>query len=189
MPAIVINGKQIESPEGQTLLDAASSEGITIPTLCHHPDLSPVGTCRLCLVEVEGWDRQTPACCQPVMENMVVQTETPALVSSRKFVLELLLRSYVDDSTSGDATEFMRWVKHYDVHLRDGVNPPPRFPVDADPNPFVRVDFNKCILCTRCVRACEEIQGRFVWGVGYRGHDSRIIAGAELVQLTVRRAR
>jgi predicted molibdopterin-dependent oxidoreductase YjgC len=139
------------------------------------------------MVEVDGWDRQVPACSQPVMEGMVVETESSPVVAARRFVLELLLRNYVDaDGREGEENEFLRWVRHYDVQLRDGINPLARYPVDADPNPFVRVDLNKCILCTRCVRVCEEVQVRDVWGVGNRGHDARIIAGLDSTMLDAR---
>jgi formate dehydrogenase major subunit/formate dehydrogenase alpha subunit len=80
----------------------------------------------------------------------------------------------------------MRWVQHYQVVLPEDFIPTPRYPVDSDPNPFLWVDFNKCILCTRCVRACAEIQGRFVWGVGLRGNDARIISGANTHLLDAR---
>ena len=103
---------------------------------------------------------------------MVVRTETPALAESRRFVLEMLLRRYADAGYAAgdrDETEFQHWVRHYGARLPEGVRPAARYAVNSDPNPFVWVDLNKCILCTRCVRACEEVQGRFVWGVGYRG--------------------
>ncbi|HJW83883.1 MAG TPA: 2Fe-2S iron-sulfur cluster-binding protein [Anaerolineae bacterium] len=188
MIRVTIDSQPIEIAEGKTVLEAARANGITIPTLCYHTDLSPVGSCRLCLVEIEGQRGQVAACTAPVSEGMLVRTETPALAESRKFVLEMLLRSYVDAGytrSDRDETEFMRWVRHYRARLPDGFTPP-RFKVDADPNPFVWVDFNKCILCTRCVRACAEVQGRFVWGVGYRGHDARIVAGLDTTMLDAR---
>ena len=201
---VTIDGQPIEIAEGKTVLEAARANGITIPTLCYHKGLSPVGSCRLCLVEIEGQRGQVAACTTPVGEGMLVRTETPGLAESRKFVLEMLLRSYVDAGYTPrdrDETEFMRWVRHYGARLPEGftspalsagtspalsAGTPPRFKVDADPNPFVWVDFNKCILCTRCVRACAEVQGRFVWGVGYRGHDARIVAGLDTTMLDAR---
>ena len=90
MPKITIDGRPVEVPAGQTVLEAARALGITIPTLCSHPDLSPVGVCRLCLVEVEGFPRrQFAACTLPVLGGMSVRTETPELARSRRFVLEL----------------------------------------------------------------------------------------------------
>jgi formate dehydrogenase alpha subunit len=191
---LTINDQPIEAREGQTVLEVARAHGIVIPTLCHHKDLSPVGSCRLCVVAIEKLRGEIAACALPVSEGMVVQTETPALIASRKRVLEMLLRTYVDARPerfpkpfgSDEDSEFMRWVKHYDVRLPDGVTPVARYQVDSDPNPFVWVDFNKCILCTRCVRACAEVQGRFVWGVGQRGAHARIIAGADTTMLAAR---
>jgi formate dehydrogenase major subunit/formate dehydrogenase alpha subunit len=186
---LTINDLPIEASEGQTILEAARLSGITIPTLCYHKDLSPVGSCRMCLVEVEKWRGQVAACTTKIFRGMVVQTETPAVIQSRRLVLELLLQNYADAgyaANDGHPNEFMHWVRHYQVDLPGRVAPGPRFAVDSDPNPFLWVDFNKCILCTRCVRACAEIQGRFVWGVGQRGSEARIIAGADTELLEAR---
>ncbi len=179
---LTINGKTIEVEQGKTVLEAALENNITIPTLCYVKDLSPVGSCRMCVVEVEGWRGQVAACTLPVSEGLRVQTETPSLVFSRKMILELLLQNYHEAGyTSKDRAdnEFIHWVKYYDVKLPNDLEIQPRYVVDSDPNPFVFVDLNKCILCTRCVRACAEVQGRFVWGVGGRGHQAKIIAGTD----------
>jgi formate dehydrogenase alpha subunit len=189
MPCLAIDGQKVQTAGGSTVLEAARSAGVTIPTLCYHRDLSPAGSCRLCVVEVEGLHAPVAACIQPAAEGMVVRTETPALVEARRFVLEMLLRRYADTGSAADnrgATELEHWLSHYEVRLPDVVRPAPRYAVDSDPNPFVLVDLNKCILCTRCVRACEEVQGRFVWGVGYRGDDAKIVAGLDTSMLEAR---
>jgi formate dehydrogenase major subunit/formate dehydrogenase alpha subunit len=190
MVKLTINDQPLSAREGQTVLEAAREHGIVIPTLCYHKDLSPVGSCRMCLVEVEKMRGQTAACTLPAAEGMVVRTETPALIQSRKLVLQLLLTNYHDAgyaaSKDPHANELMHWVEHYAVQPLDDRPAGPRYPTGADPNPFVWVDFNKCILCTRCVRACAEVQGRFVWGVGQRGHEARIIAGADKPMLDAR---
>ncbi len=181
-----INGNSYNANEGDTVLDVARANNIIIPTLCDHKDLSPVGSCRLCMVEVEGWQSPVAACTLAASENLQVQTDTPGLHEARKMTLELLLRNYVDAGVGSQNTEFMKWVKDYGARFpeRNGVEP--RFGVDSDANPFVWVNMNKCILCTRCVRACAEIQGRFVWGVAGRGHETRIIAGADTTMLDAR---
>ena len=196
MISLTIDGQPIEVPEGTTVLAAARAHGLTIPTLCDHPDLTPYGGCRLCMVEVAGARGPQASCTLPVSAGMVVQTESPALAAGRKTVLELLLSTYVAEPAPATArangpggpaaaeTEFMHWVRHYQVPMAAGVQP--RYPVDADPNPFIRVDMNKCILCTRCVRACAEVQGRFVWGSAQRGFDTRIVAGADTALLDAR---
>jgi formate dehydrogenase major subunit/formate dehydrogenase alpha subunit len=96
---------------------------------------------------------------------MVIQTESPALTRSRRTILEMLLSSYYDAGyeASNMDTEFEHWVKHYGIDPGAVTMQQPRYPIDQDPNPFVWVDFNKCILCNRCIRACAEVQGRFVW--------------------------
>ncbi len=186
---IRINDTAIQALEGQTVLEAARSNGIVIPTLCHHKDLSPVGSCRLCVVEMENRPGQVTACNLLAAEGMIVYTETQSLIKSRKAILSLLLQNYHDSGYGANdkcATEFEYWIRHYDVHPPKDIIPASRFQVNGDPNPVVWVDFNKCILCTRCVRACAEIQGRFVWGVAGRGSETRIVAGADTSMLEAR---
>ena len=178
MMHLTIDGQHLEVPAGSTVLQAARAHGLTIPTLCDHPALKPSGGCRLCVVEVAGARGPQAACTLPVSEGLVVNTETPALVQARRTVLELLLSTYADSgyATGGPAeTEFLRWVRHYGVTVPAAA--PPRYAVDSDPNPFLWVDLNKCILCTRCVRACAEVQGRFVWGTAERGFETQLVAG------------
>ena len=183
---LTINGKTIRTQPGRTVLDAAAEHGIVIPTLCYHKDLTLVGSCRLCVVEVEGMGRDLASCTLEAQDGMIVRTETPALAEARRKVLELLLYHYHEAGYAvGDRqeTEFTHWVDHYGAQLPPGVEPQIRYEVDSDPNPFVWVDLNKCILCTRCVRACAEIQSRFVWNVGERGPEARIIAGADTTMI------
>jgi formate dehydrogenase alpha subunit len=183
---LTINGQRITAREGQTILEVTRVAGITIPTLCWHPNLTVDGSCRLCVVEVEGMHSLPAACSLPASDGMVIQTETPTLIESRRFVLEMLLGRYIDGGYAAndrDETEFERWIRHYDVRHAEGITPVARDVVNSDPNPFVWVDWNKCILCTRCVRACAEIQCRFVWGVGYRGDEAKIVAGLDTTML------
>jgi formate dehydrogenase alpha subunit len=186
---ITINGQTLDAREGMTVVEAARAHGIVIPTLCAHPNLRPVGSCRLCLVEVAPQLSLATACTLQVYEGLSVQTETPRLVQMRKAILELLLDDYADSGYAAgdrDATEFERWLAHYGVRRPAGASARLRYPINADPNPVIWVDMNKCILCTRCVRACAEIQGRFVWGVGERGHRTRIMAGSDTGLLEAR---
>ena len=188
---LTINGNNIQVSEGTTVLRAAETAGITIPTLCDHKDLTPYGGCRLCVVEVQGARFPATACTLLASEGMVVQTETPALVESRRFILEMLLHNYYDggpatSEVDGHETQFTYWVKHYGLDASKCMAERPRFEVNSDPNPFVWVDFNKCILCMRCVRACAEVQGRFVWNQAERGNDTHIVAGANTTMLDAR---
>jgi formate dehydrogenase major subunit/formate dehydrogenase alpha subunit len=189
MIQLTINDQLLEAREGQTILEAARDHGITIPTLCYHKDLSPVGSCRLCVVEVAKIRGQVAACTQAVSDGMIVRTETPSIVQSRQMVLQLLLSNYVDAGYAEHdqhQTEFMHWINHYDVHLPIGFTPRNRYKANSDPNPFVWVDWDKCILCTRCVRACTEVQGRFVWGVAQRGLEAKIVSGADTTLIDAR---
>lgn len=186
---LIINDTRIETQEGQSVLEAARYHGINIPTLCYHKDLTPVGSCRLCIVEVENMRGQVAACTLPVNDGMIINTETPTIIQARKSILQLLLLNYYDagyPTNDLHETEFQHWVNYYQAKLPADVQPIPRYDINSDPNPFVWVDFNKCILCTRCVRACADVQGRFVWGVGQRGISTRIIAGADTTMLDAR---
>jgi predicted molibdopterin-dependent oxidoreductase YjgC len=196
---LIINGKNIEAPEGTTVLRAAEQNGITIPTLCDHPNLTPYGGCRLCVVNVKGARTPMTACTLPVTEGMVIETETPELVQSRQTILELLLSNYYDADLSHSSdnghngktthtgeTELMHWVKHYGIDPATLSAQKPRYEINSDPNPFIYVDLNKCILCTRCVRACAEIQGRFVWSTAERGFETHLVAGADTDMIDAR---
>ena len=173
MISLTINDQPLAVQEGTTVLQAAAAIGITIPTLCYHKDLTPFGGCRLCVVEVRGARLPMTACILPVSPGLNIQTETPVVVSYRRAVLRMMLSNYYDagykqlnGKTDPDHdNELFRWARMYGVDLESAKAKKPRFPVDSDPNPFVWVDMNKCIQCTRCVRDCAEIQGRFVWSL------------------------
>jgi formate dehydrogenase alpha subunit len=187
---VTINGQTFEGRPGQTVLDVARENGIEIPTLCHHPDLSLDGSCRLCMVEIEGKAAPVASCLQPVTAGMSVRTESTDLTTSRKLTLGLLLSQYNEaapaEASIGPETEFERWVHHYGMEIPTAPAPAGRFPVNDDPNPVIRVDRNKCILCTRCIRACDEIQGRFVWDLAKRGNNTKLIAGTDTTMLDAR---
>jgi formate dehydrogenase alpha subunit len=184
---ITINGEIYEVKAGVSLLHTAHRLGIDIPALCDHPDLTPYGGCRLCDVEIKGARSPMAACSILVSEGMEVQTETTDLVEARRHILQLLLSNYYDAgyATAGH-NELVALCKRYAVPVARYSRIEPRYPVDSDPNPFIWVDLNKCILCTRCIRACAEIQGRRVWGLAERGFESRIVAGANVPMLTAR---
>lgn len=188
MIPITINGKQYDVPEGKTLLRVAQDLGITIPSLCDHPDLTPHGGCRLCDVEVKGLRNPIAACTLPVSANMEIMTETEDLQDARKTILELMLVNYHGPLSieNGKTNYFLKWCQQYNVDVQNKMRKEPKYKVDSDPNPFIRVDLNQCILCTRCIRACAEIQGRFVWGMANRGIENQIIAGSGVPLLQAR---
>lgn len=186
MVHITINGKSIEVPSGVTVLTAARQAGIEIPTLCDHPDLTPTGACRLCVVEVEGMRGPATACTLPVNDGMVVHTHTEQVDTLRKFVLSMLLTDHPNDCMTCEADgdcELQRWVYEYGVEWPEHSGARHNRPIDSDPNPVVFVDMNKCILCGRCVRACAEIQGCDVWNFSERGFDTLVVAGAHQTML------
>jgi len=183
---LTINGKEVVALEGSTILQAASLADVKIPTLCHHPDLTNVGACRMCVVSVEKARGLQTACTTPVAEGMVVNTESEEARETRKFVLEMLLTDHPNEcmtcEVNGEcqlqdlAYDYgVTWPEHSGVrHVYD---------IDPDPNPFVFIDRNKCIICGRCVRACGEIQNRDVWNFAQRGFKTKLIAGADQFML------
>ncbi|MBU1747615.1 MAG: (2Fe-2S)-binding protein [Chloroflexi bacterium] len=175
---ITINGQKIQAEAGQTVLQAAEAAGISVPKLCYHPALSSWGACRICLVEIEKQRTLQPACTFPVSEGMVVQTESPACVESRKFVLELLFseRNHycMYCQASGDC-ELQALAYQYGLDSWKYPRPYEPLPVDASREYFV-LDHNRCILCRRCVRACAEIAANHTLGVRERGAKSMISA-------------
>jgi formate dehydrogenase alpha subunit len=189
MVTLTINGKTVQAESDWTILEAAQQAQITIPTLCYHKDLSSHGGCRMCLVSVKGARGLLTACTTPVSEGMEVETDTEEVINSRKSTLQLLLSAYHDagykqvDETNN---ELLRWSKFYGFNPEEEMTKEPRYEINSDKNPFIWVDLNKCILCTRCIRACSEVQGRFVWGLAERGFDSHIVAGLDETMLEAR---
>lgn len=179
MVTITINGKTLEVAEGTTVLRAAQSAGIEIPTLCDHPHLTPYGGCRLCLVEVEGARTLQPSCTLPVNNNMVVKTETKKVLDARKFVLTLIFseRNHFCpycQVTGGDC-ELQNAAYHEEMThwpLQPNYQP---YPMDAS-HPYIILENNRCILCRRCVRACGELIGNFTLGFEERGAKSILVA-------------
>jgi formate dehydrogenase major subunit len=183
MVQITINGKQIEVPEGTTVLRAAQMAGIHIPTLCDHQELAPFGGCRLCIVEVEKWRVPMASCTFPVSNGMVVHTDTEALKKSREFILSMLFseRNHFCPfcQVSGGDCELQNAA--YDEKMthwpiQPGWN---KFVVDTS-HPYFVLDNNRCILCRRCVRACGELVGNFTLSVAERGAASTIVADTDV---------
>jgi formate dehydrogenase alpha subunit len=173
-----IDGQQLTVHQGQTVLEAARDAKLEIPTLCYHPDLSPAGSCRMCLVDVEGFDHPMVACKLPVVGGMVVRTEIPRIIELRRMTLAMLLSHYVpDQSLANSRNELLALVRKYNVEVPNESPLAPRHLPDSDPHPLIRVNLNQCILCTRCVRACAEVQGRFVWHLAGRGAATQIVPG------------
>lgn len=173
---ITINGQKVMAKSGQTVLEAATAAGIKIPTLCHHPALKPIGACRVCLVEIKGQRTLQPSCTFPVTEGIEVWTASPQVEHARRFVLDLLLSDHPQDCMTCERTgncELQDLAYQYglkDVRYR-GVQH--SYAIDTS-NPFYERDYNKCILCRRCVRACDELNGVEAIGLIGRGFDTRV---------------
>lgn len=183
---LAINGQQVVAAEGSTILEAARSAGIYIPTLCHHPDLTNVGACRMCVVSVEKAQGLQTACTTPVFEGMVVDTESEEARETRRFVLEMLLTDHPNEcmtcEVNGDC-ELQDLVYEYGVAWPEHNGARHAYEIDPDSNPFIVIDYNKCIVCGRCIRACNEIQNRDVWAFAHRGFETKLVAGADQLML------
>ena len=182
MPAktisVRIDGELVTAREGQTILEAANANGKKIPTLCYLKGLSAVGACRVCMVELAGTDRLLPACTTPMQEGMSIKTASAKLTQYRKMAVELLLveRNHICAAcVSNGHCELQAMARELGItHVRYSYNNP-RLPVDMT-HPRYVLDQNRCILCTRCVRVCAEVEGAHVWEVASRGIYSRIVS-------------
>ncbi|MBL8793798.1 MAG: bidirectional hydrogenase complex protein HoxU [Planctomycetia bacterium] len=174
---LTIDGKLISASQDETILDAARGAGIQIPTLCYVDGLSAHGGCRLCLVEIGGSSRLQPACFMKVAEGMVVQTDTEKLREYRKMIVELLFAegNHVCSICVANGNCELQ-TQAMDVgmdHERLDYTYPQR-QVDLSHERF-GIDHNRCILCTRCVRACDELEGAHTWDVAGRGSNSKVV--------------
>ena len=175
---LTVDGQAITGAEGQTIFSAAWNAGIQIPRLCHVGGLSEVGACRLCMVEIEGRDKLVASCMTPVEEGTVVHTATDRLRSHRRLLVELLLaeRNHVCSVCVANGNcELQDLAARLGVdHVRFSYRAP-ALSVDLSHDRF-GLDHNRCILCTRCVRVCDEVEGAHTWDVAGRGVESRIIS-------------
>jgi bidirectional [NiFe] hydrogenase diaphorase subunit len=174
---LTIDGREVGAREDQTILEVARENGVFIPTLCDMPGLSAPGACRMCLVEVKGTAKLLPACVTRIADNMEVTVNSERLNRYRRGILELLFaeRNHVCSVcvTNGhcDLQTLALQLGMTHVHFP---YQHPQLPVDASHERFV-VDHNRCILCTRCVRVCDEIEGAHTWDVMARGVECRVI--------------
>ena len=204
MPTLTLNGKSVSFHPGATILEAARTAGVEIPTLCWYPKLPIVGNCRICLVSVQGQNKLLPACATPATDGMVVESESPGAVDNRRSVLDFLLERYPGEhlanraahaSNAGNGSggevaggngggahprnEFERYVVQYDVPVRTHHDLPLRTGDERPGDVMIQHDMSTCILCTRCVRACEDIQEVGVLDVAQRGEHTQIIVGGD----------
>lgn len=176
---LTIDNKELAIEEGATILTAAKQVGVPIPTLCHLEGIHDIGACRLCIVEMEGSRKLLPACVTEVAEGMKIHTNTPKLQEYRRMTVELL---FAEGNHVCAVCVANGNCELQDAAIQVGMDHarfPYQFPdrgVDVSHKQF-GLDHNRCILCTRCVRVCDEIEGAHVWDVGGRGSESFIISG------------
>lgn len=179
---VTLDGKKIQVPADSTVLQAARAAGVYIPTLCDDPLLEPFGACRLCIVEIEGYRGLPTACSTPATDGMVIHTSSLTIEVNRRATMNLMLSDHPLDC--------LHCVKNMRCDLQDvaafvGVRDQPyqgeRRAYDVDEsNPFYARDLEKCILCGKCVRACDELQGRQAIHFGFRGFATKITAPYDL---------
>lgn len=202
---IVIDDHEFSFTSGETILQVAERNGIHIPTLCYLKGAAPTGACRICLVEVEGATNLMASCATPAASGMVIKTDSSRVIETRRMNLELLMASGQHNCLSQDMdadswTDFQLkatdWKEHQDLcpaygvcHLQElaiqykikttrfNLTPAP-YPIE-NVNPFIVRDFSRCILCGRCVQACNEIQVNNAISFGYRGAVSKIVTVAD----------
>lgn len=207
---IAINGNICEIKDGDTILDIATRNGIYIPTLCYLKDTTPTGACRMCLVEVEGARGLAVACAMPASPGMVVHTDSPKVISARRYVLAFLMVSgnhncAARGHTESDWTDFQLNVREYDdgaeicdaygscvlqelaykYQVADLIEElrlsEKEIHYDIEmANPFIIRDFSRCILCGRCIKACNEVQVNNAISFGYRGGEAKIVTGGDM---------
>jgi len=174
---LMIDGQEVSARRGQTILEVARENEIEIPTLCHLDGLRDVGACRICVVEVKGSNKLMPACVTAIFEGMEVTTQSERLNRHRRMILEMLFaeRNHVcsvcvaNGHCELQSLAQMQGLTHVRLPYRN-----PNLSVDSSHERFT-ADHNRCILCTRCVRVCAEVEGAHVWDVMGRGIDSLLI--------------
>ena len=180
--SIEVNGVSVSVPEGSSVMYAASLAGMKIPKLCATDALEPFGSCRLCLVEIEGRRGYPASCTTPVEAGMKVRTESPKLADLRRGVMELYISDHPLDCLTCPANGHCELQDMAGVvglrEVRYGYDGENHLQATKDEsNPYFTFDPSKCIVCSRCVRACEEVQGTFALTIDGRGFDSKVSPG------------
>jgi formate dehydrogenase alpha subunit len=175
--SLIIDGQKVKAQEEMTVLQAAEAAGIYIPTLCADNELEPYGACRLCIVEIEGMEGLPPSCMTTVTEGMVVHTDTPQVNSFRRNIMELLLADHpMEDCLicfKNQQCKLQELAAYFRIEERRMKKTSRAFPIDQS-NPFFYLDHNKCIVCAKCVRVCNEVQGDSALDLSSKSHEIRV---------------
>ena len=184
---LTIDGREVQASDRATILDVARREGLYVPTLCYDARLAAFGACRVCMVGVAGARGPVAACTTPVREGMVVDTKDPTAQRVARGVVELVLSDYPADALArdagvagpeGDRNELRQVARHFGL-AKSRYEGERHTYVKDDRHPYIKMDLNECIMCGRCVRACDEIQGTFALAFAGRGWDTKIVAGTD----------
>jgi NADH dehydrogenase/NADH:ubiquinone oxidoreductase subunit G len=174
---VTINGKSVMGRPDMTILELAKANGIDIPTLCYLEGLPPTGSCRVCVVEVEGSRTLVASCHTPISKGMVIQTHSPKVIETRRLIVELLLANHCGSCflcEKANICELRKIAADLDIGI-PRFRPVKKYQLIEDISPYIERDLSKCIVCRRCVRACNEIAKKNVLDVGYRGSNSKIV--------------
>ena len=177
MITIEVNGRAVPAEKDEMLLTALRRAGVKVPTLCHVEGLTPTGACRMCVVEIEGQRGLVPSCAYPVSEGMKVRTHSPRALSARKTIVELLLANHPDEClycSRNGTCQLQELAEELGVRQRRFAGERSRYYLDTSSPSIVR-DPAKCILCSKCVRVCEEVQG--VAAIDFIGRGSKAKIG------------
>jgi NADP-reducing hydrogenase subunit HndD len=178
---LLLNGKPVFFMPGQTILDVARENGVDIPTLCYLRDATPTGACRICLVEVEGARTLVASCATPAAPGMVIKTESARVMTARRLNIELLLSSGNHDCLVCEANgqcKLQELAYRHGIETSRFARGQQIYPTE-DANPFIVRDFSRCVLCGRCVQACNEVMVNRAISYGYRGSRSKIVAAGD----------
>ena len=179
---LTIDGRTVTVPEGTSVMRAAIEAGIQVPKLCAYDMVEAFGSCRLCLVEIEGRAGTPASCTTPVAADMVVTTQSERLSTLRRNIMELYASDHPADAMTGAAaggSEMQEMIREVGLReVRYGPDCANHLDAETDgSNPYFLFDPAKCIVCSRCVRACDEVQGTFALTIEGRGFESRVVAG------------
>lgn len=173
-----INGEERHFEKQTSILEAVSSLGINIPTLCNDKRLKPCGACRLCVVEIKGQTHPAASCMTELKDGMEIETATPKIEKAREFNLKMLAQNYpIEAFEQFPDKHFHALAKEYELNAHDFQGKTNQSQTDRT-HPYIEIDMSRCIHCNRCVRICEQVQGRFVWQVLNRGAQSVIVPDA-----------
>jgi len=179
MVKVTIDGIDVNVPTGTTILKAAQKAGVNIPTLCYHDDLCVAGVCRICVVEVNGWRNLQAACAYPVTEPISVKTNTQAVRKARRHIIDLHLANHYGECYAckrSNNCQLQALAKEYGVDFfRFGHPTEAKFEIDSSSSSIVR-DMNKCVLCRRCIRTCNDLQEVGCLAIQDRSAHSQVVA-------------